>query len=221
MVPDHLPPAVTVTTEDWKLIRLFHEGENGAHAYRLYNLKDDIGETHDLSSEQPERVKALDSHDRKFLSDTQAVVPMPNPAYNPTPSPPRPSIRRGTPACRMAEQDGMLVITQQDGDAFISRSTGKSPVAVKFRARSADGGAGRIEWLPNPTADKLAKTVEFHLKPGEWTRSETARSRRAPVPELSGSMFRRVRNPSSWTGWRSLLTKASHGVGISNNMRAC
>ena len=47
-VPDFLPPAATVHAGDWKLIRLFHEGDKGAHAWQLYNLKDDIGEQHDL-----------------------------------------------------------------------------------------------------------------------------------------------------------------------------
>ena len=82
-VPDTLPPAVTVTAGDWKLIRLFYQGENGKHAYLLYNLKDDIGEQHDLAAAQPERVKELDALIEKFLADTKAVTPKPNPAYNP------------------------------------------------------------------------------------------------------------------------------------------
>lgn len=82
-VPDTLPPAVTCTAGDWKLIRLFYEGENGAHAYRLYNLKDDLGETHDLAAAQPDRVQAMDAMIEKFLADTHAVTPKPNPAYDP------------------------------------------------------------------------------------------------------------------------------------------
>ena len=82
-MPDVLPPAVTVVAGDWKLIRLFYEGENGAHAYRLYNLKDDIGERNDLAAAQPDRVKQLDALIEKFLADTKAVTPKPNPAYDP------------------------------------------------------------------------------------------------------------------------------------------
>jgi arylsulfatase A-like enzyme len=93
-VPDTLPPAVTVTGNEWKLIRLFHEGENGAHAYRLYNLKNDIGETRDLSAEQPDRVKALDALIEKFLADTKAVVPKPNPKFNPNAPAPKPGARK-------------------------------------------------------------------------------------------------------------------------------
>lgn len=83
-VPDVLPPAVTVTDGDWKLMRLFYQGENGAHDFRLFNLKNDIGETNDLAAAQPARVKQMDALIEKFLSRTQAVTPKPNSAYDPT-----------------------------------------------------------------------------------------------------------------------------------------
>jgi len=82
-VPDVLPPSVTVTDGDWKLMRLFYQGENGAHGYRLYNLKNDIGETNDLTAAQPDRVKQMDALIEKFLKDTKAVTPKPNPSFDP------------------------------------------------------------------------------------------------------------------------------------------
>ena len=82
IVPDVLPPAVTVVAGDWKLIRIFFDCENGAHGYRLYNLREDIGEQNDLAPAQPERVKQLDALIEKFLTDTKAVTPKPNPAYD-------------------------------------------------------------------------------------------------------------------------------------------
>jgi arylsulfatase A-like enzyme len=82
-VPDWLPPAVTVHCGDWKLIRIFHGGENGSHRWKLFNLREDLGEKNDLSAKAPDRVKALDSRIEKFLADTKAVVPVPNPAFNP------------------------------------------------------------------------------------------------------------------------------------------
>ncbi|MEY2878229.1 MAG: Arylsulfatase precursor [Verrucomicrobiota bacterium] len=90
-VPDVLPPAVTMIDGDWKLMRLFHDGEKGAHGYRLYNLKDDLGETKDLTAAQPARVKQMDALIEKFLTDTKAVTPKPNPAYDPT-------AKKGAPA---------------------------------------------------------------------------------------------------------------------------
>ena len=81
-VPDWLPPAVAVHQGDWKLIRLFFAGENGAHRWQLYNLRTDLGERHDLAARDPARVKALDALIEKFLADTQAVTPVRNPAFD-------------------------------------------------------------------------------------------------------------------------------------------
>ena len=82
-VPDWLPPAVTVHRGDWKLIRIFHGGEKGAHRWKLFNLRDDLGEKNDLAAKDPERVKAMDALIEKFLADTNAVVPVPNPSFDP------------------------------------------------------------------------------------------------------------------------------------------
>jgi len=83
-VPDWLPPSVAVHQGDWKLIRIFHGGEDGAHRYKLFNLRADIGETRDLSADEPRRVQELDALIEKFLKDTSAVTPRPNPDFDPT-----------------------------------------------------------------------------------------------------------------------------------------
>jgi arylsulfatase A-like enzyme len=80
-VPDWLPPSVVVHQGDWKLIRLFFQGENGAHRWQLFNLRDDLGERHNLADQQPARVKQMDALIEKFLTDTHAVQPVRNPAF--------------------------------------------------------------------------------------------------------------------------------------------
>jgi len=82
-VPDWLPPAVSVHQNDWKLIRIFHGGEAGRHRYKLFHLTEDLGEQHDLSAKLPARVEAMDALIETFLADTQAVLPTPNPRFNP------------------------------------------------------------------------------------------------------------------------------------------
>jgi hypothetical protein len=76
-----LPPSVTLWRGDWKLIRLFHQGDDGAHRWLLYNLREDIGEKNDRSKQEPERVKELDLMIENFLKETQAVTPIPNPNF--------------------------------------------------------------------------------------------------------------------------------------------
>jgi len=80
-VPDRLPPSVTVHRGDWKLIRIFFDAGNGKHRYALYNLREDVGETHNLAGQHPELVRELDALITTFLTDVQAVLPMPNPRY--------------------------------------------------------------------------------------------------------------------------------------------
>jgi len=82
-VPDWLPDSVCVHAGDWKLIRMFHAGEGGKHAYHLYNLVEDIGESNDLSSQYPEKVASLDQRIEEYLTGSHAVVPLPNPAFDP------------------------------------------------------------------------------------------------------------------------------------------
>jgi arylsulfatase A-like enzyme len=81
--PDWLPPSMSVHSDDWKLIRIFHGGDNGAHDYRLYNLADDIGEQSDLASSYPEKVRMLDQLIENHIQETKAVVPQPNPDFDP------------------------------------------------------------------------------------------------------------------------------------------
>jgi arylsulfatase A-like enzyme len=174
-VPDTLPPGVTATAGDWKLIRLFHEGENGAHAYRLYNLKDDIGETRDLAAEQPERVRQLDGLITKFLAETKAVVPLPNPAFGrdtaePATAATDPLQSWKARGCDAVVKEGIVTVSGSTERPFLGVGAGKlaGPAKVKFRARSTAGGAGKVEWLPTPAAADKARSVEFQLTGSEW-----------------------------------------------------
>lgn len=83
-VPNWLPPAISLHSGDWKLFRLFHQGEDGAHAYRLYNLAEDIGEQNNLAAQYPERVQEMDRIIETQIQETGGVVPVPNPRFDPT-----------------------------------------------------------------------------------------------------------------------------------------
>ena len=83
-VPDWLPPSVSVHQGDWKLIRIFHGGENRKHRYKLFNLNDDVGEQNNLASRFLKRVEQLDALIEQHLIDTQAVRPLPNSRFDPS-----------------------------------------------------------------------------------------------------------------------------------------
>ena len=192
-VPDWLPPAVSVHRDDWKLIRIFHGGEKGAHRHLLFNLRDDLGEKHNLAEQKPELVTELDGLIEKFLADTHAVVPVPNPAFDPAKHRPEiegkqvPKNKPKAPAnakgkddsdpalqgwkareCKAAVKDGILRLTDIGGACFLGLAAGKhrGPTTAKFRIK-AQAGTSHFDWFPGGIGSP-AKSVPFTLKGGDW-----------------------------------------------------
>lgn len=82
LIPGFLP-STYVRKGDWKLIRFFADNDDGCDRFELYNLKDDVGETKNLAADKPELVRELNDLITGFLRDTDAVIPIRNPAYDP------------------------------------------------------------------------------------------------------------------------------------------
>ncbi|WP_395749618.1 sulfatase [Prosthecobacter sp.] len=186
-VPDWLPPGVSVHRDDWKLIRLFHGGEKGAHRHLLFNLRDDPGEKINLAAQKPELVQELDTLIENFLKDTHAVVPVPNPAFDPKQYHPElegkpqgkakakaPAKDDGDPAlqgwkardCKATVKDGIVSVTSIGFECFLGFSAGKhsGPTTAKFRLK-AKAGTSHFDWL---ATDGKAQRVSFTLKGGDW-----------------------------------------------------
>jgi arylsulfatase A-like enzyme len=83
-VPEWLPPSVSAHRGDWKLIRIFHGGDNGADRHLLFDLKNDIGEKNNVAAQHPEVVTEMDALIGKFLTRTAAVTPIANPKFDPS-----------------------------------------------------------------------------------------------------------------------------------------
>ena len=65
---------------DWKLIEWFETGR-----LELYNLADDIGETRNLSLDQPEKLAELHAAMKRWRTSVDAPIPVtPNPRYRPS-----------------------------------------------------------------------------------------------------------------------------------------
>jgi hypothetical protein len=183
-VPDWLPPAVSVLCGEWKLIRIFYGGENGAHRWKLFNIASDLGEKNDLAAQEPQRVKELDARIEAFLRDTHAVLPLPNPAFNPAAYHPelegvqQKEMPRPGPAaqadwkarnCAVTFTNGCVTVRGTGDAPFLGFPAGniKGPAVVRFRARAAASGPGRVEVVP-PAGQSAAQSVPFALAGGEW-----------------------------------------------------
>ena len=75
-------PCTTIRDGDWKLIEWHEDG-----ALELYNIAHDIGEKSNLSTEQPDKVKELHAKLITWRKDVGALMPSPNPNFDPNAKP--------------------------------------------------------------------------------------------------------------------------------------
>jgi hypothetical protein len=175
-VPDWLPPSVSVHAGEWKLIRIFYGGEQGKHRYKLFNLREDQSETKDLVADYPDRVKELDRLIEAHLADANAVVPLPNPRFDPTKyhaelegvgkikssqTPPSRKSRnktlsppvagwRAAGTCTISLHEGTLVVSSDGGDPHLSFALPKSAksdaLVMTFTMSSDSRGTAQVFW---------------------------------------------------------------------------
>ena len=163
---------VWVRKGDYKLLRWF----GNPNTHELYNLREDIGETNNLASSDPDLVEKLDALIDGFLEETGALYPRPNPNFDPslarpgTADPLNAWKQRG---CVATIADGVLHVTGtgKPGNIFLGHATRgmSAPATVNMKIRSAVGGAARIDCLPAGAGDESKVfTVPFEVKPGNW-----------------------------------------------------
>jgi arylsulfatase A-like enzyme len=192
-IPGFLP-GTWVRRGDWKLIRFFADNDDGSDRLELFNLKDDLGESKNLAGEKPELVRELNALITGFLRDTEAVIPIRNPAYDPTGATPASPAAPATAdllegwkarGCEAVVKDGLLTVRGQNATPFLGFAVGKDagPATLNLRARCAHGGAGRIEWLPSGVANRAddARSVSFTLKAGDWQEASVRLPAQGPL----------------------------------------
>jgi len=72
-------PGSSVRAGDWKLIEFFEDGR-----LELYNLREDPGEKDNRAEREPGRVKELHGLLRAWREEMEAIIPEPNPDYDPS-----------------------------------------------------------------------------------------------------------------------------------------
>ncbi len=189
-VPEWLPPSVSVHRGDWKLIRVFYGGDNGAHRYLLFNLRDDLSETRNLAKQKPDLVKELDDLIDGFLKDTGAVTPIKNPAFDPAKYQPELEGKRPVDkikpkaatannsdtalqgwkarACSATVEDGQLDLDDVTPASFLGFSAAKhgGPTTVSFRIKAAKGSS-HVDWLPGGAQAK-SLSAAYSTKEDGW-----------------------------------------------------
>lgn len=81
-------PAAVIREGDFKLIEYFGDWYDAKHTYHrgqrteLYNLKQDLGEQHNLAQNDPETARRLRNKLLDWIASVPAAVPAPNPHYD-------------------------------------------------------------------------------------------------------------------------------------------
>ena len=159
-VPDTLPPSAACYQGKWKLLRLLHHGEGGAHVHRLFDLEADPGERNDLSATESERVAEMASRLDEFLTATGAVYPRANPNYDPSRGQLSEIGWRAVKDGRFADREDHLELNCLATNAHVNVGL-KEPVAkgaLVLRVRLESDRPGRIDlrW-----AEKGVKPLYF------------------------------------------------------------
>lgn len=76
-------PSTAVWYKNYKLIKEYGQGEQRTDAYKLYDLKKDIGETKDLSAKYPKLTHKLKTMIDRHVKEIDGMLPIKNPNYNP------------------------------------------------------------------------------------------------------------------------------------------
>lgn len=87
------PPAAAVRAGDWKLIEFYEDGR-----LELFHLAADPGETRNLVQAEPRRAARLHAMLKQWLTQVNASMPTPNPAYDPSKPSPLTGLEPPTPA---------------------------------------------------------------------------------------------------------------------------
>ena len=171
MPPGHVveqAPGAWVRQGDWKLIRLFHDGEDQKDRFELYDLSKDPGEKTNLAASSGEKVAELNALLSAHLKEISALVPIANPAYNPQ----VPDMAPSKDATVTLKGQNLVIQSSGTNPSLAVRDlpASQGPYTVGVRMRSTSKGAARIYWAANPQQplhrDRSAAFTPKH--DGEW-----------------------------------------------------
>ena len=170
-------PSSSVRQGPWKLIRVYGEGPDRAPAFELYNLTRDIGETRNLADQMPDKVKTLDALLARHLAETKALIPFPNPSYDPKavhPAKVKPVHGwRPSQHAKLSVQHGVMRVECTGGDPFLHTTAVPAvvgPHVLKVRLKCATKGGGAAFWnTVRARQFHRSRRIDFPLKhDGQW-----------------------------------------------------
>lgn len=166
-------PNTTVRLGDWKLYRFYFDTTNQQDRYELYNLANDIGEHHNLATENPEKTAELAGLLEHYLEKSGALLPKRNPHY-------AGNMRAGWQALgdtQLSSKDGMLLASSEGHDPRVSTRVvpplTNDRASLRFELMTERPGHAAIFW---------STTKEDGFK----------RDRRTTIPVIGGPVWQTI-----------------------------
>ncbi|MGC3969033.1 MAG: sulfatase [Pirellulales bacterium] len=182
------PPGVTVRRGDWKLIRWYLTGPEYPELVELYNLKDDLGETKNVATANPDVVRELSASDRRIPARHGSLGSATQSRLSPRFSEGRTVAKAGPAAAAKTETvvepingwrargctaelraNGLVVTGEGKKPAFLGIAGLKfTGAAVLTLETSAGAGVGKVQWrTANQTEfPEEGQVVEFAISDG-------------------------------------------------------
>ena len=169
--------ACWVRQGDWKLIRFFFDNPDKSNRYELYNIAGEPSETTNLAAANPELVTQLDALITQHLIDINALLPFPNPNYNP-----RNTGWNYNEQCKALLSGSLLTITSSGFEPAITSNSNLSslgtPATLELAMASRSFGNGKVSWrLPGQTGFPANQASAFTV-----THDDTRHVYQIPLP---------------------------------------
>ncbi|MBL9113752.1 MAG: sulfatase [Verrucomicrobiaceae bacterium] len=164
---------VTVRAGNLKLIRWFSSDPADPARHELYDLSRDLGEQNNLAMERASDVARLDALIDRFLADTKANYPRPNPDFKGAikkTSERRPFMGWVPKGCEAVMVDGVLKLTATGRMPFVAMTNLDMVGPLKLILHTKDGsGQASATWRLVTQEEFVAgdsQTTKFDVSPG-------------------------------------------------------
>ena len=176
---------VTVRSGNLKLIRWFTNDPADPARHELYDLERDLGEQNNLASERASDVARLDALIDRFLSETKANHPRPNPDFKGQPknaASKRPFMGWVPKGCEAVMADGVLKLTATGRMPFVAMTNLDMAGPLKLILHTK-GGSG-----PTSATWRLVTQEEFVGDESQTTKFGIGLGRTEVTLPVSGNM---------------------------------
>lgn len=157
----------------WKLFRFFNTGPGQTDEYELYDLRSDIGETHNLAAHHPEVVQHMSAVLNEHLGESGTLLPRRNPNYDP-------AMRTGGFEMRK----GALFVGNPDPDSAVFTAKDKR-VTLRYHVKPGERGRSLVlDVMSNCAISAIAGAGEQPVfgPPARITPDVRRREIRLPLP---------------------------------------